>query len=161
MLRPHEQVKLLDSPYGAIVSYVDPVLKESRRHYVGFVRRLYDIGLAVVCFDPAEFVGLFFVYKKGRKGIRLILDARRTNQRFASAPSVSLLTTEGLCRAEIVGGDPEETSGTTRAFAVGDVKDAFHHMRIDDELGRWFTFPYRVTAAELGLAGHVVGGRRP
>ena len=160
MLRPDEQVKLLDSLHGAIVSYVDPVLKNSRRHYVGFVKRLFDIKLAVVCPEPAESVGIFFVYKKGRKGIRLILDARRTNRRFASAPSVSLLTTEGLCGAEVVGGDPDEASGTTMAFAVGDIKDAFHHMRIDDDLGRWFTFPYRLTAAELGMSGHVVGGRR-
>jgi hypothetical protein len=74
--------------------------------------------------------------------------------------ALSILTTEGLCGAEVVGGDPDETSGTTMAFAVGDIKAAFHHMRINDELGRWFTFPYRLTAAELGLAGHVVGGRR-
>ena len=62
MLRPDEQVSLLDSMYGAINIYVDPVLKRSRRHYVGFVKRLFAIKLAVICLDPLEFVGIFFVY---------------------------------------------------------------------------------------------------
>ena len=120
MLRSQEQVELLDSLHGPITIYVDPVLKRSRRQYVGFCRRLYGIGLAVPCASPKEFVGIFIVYKKGRKGIRLILDARRTNRRFAAAPSVSLLTTEGLCGAELVGAELGEARHDARVARDGD-----------------------------------------
>ena len=138
MMRPVEQTDILDSLHGPIVPYVDPVLKRSRKHYVGFIKRLHRIGLAVVCLDRAEFVGVFVVYKKGKKGIRLILDAKKTNRRFAAAPSVSLLSSEGFCEAEIVG--DRDAAGCSVAFAVGYVKDAFHHLRIDDVLG-FFCIP--------------------
>ena len=114
VLRPEEQTILLDSRLGSITSYVDPVLKRSRRHYVGFVTKLHAIGLAVVCHDPAEFVGICFVHKNGKKGIRLILDARKTTRLFASPPSVSLLTTEGICSADVVGADSAREARATR-----------------------------------------------
>ena len=123
MMRPVEQTDILDSLHGPIVPYVDPVLKRSRKHYVGFMQRLHKIGLAILCLDPAEFVGVFVVYKKGKKGIRLILDARKTNRAFAAAPSVSLLSTEGLCGSEVVG--DRDAAGCGVAFAVGDIKDVF------------------------------------
>ena len=56
MMRPVEQTDILDSLHGPIVPHVDPVLKRSRKHYVGFIKRLHKIGLAVLCLDPAEFV---------------------------------------------------------------------------------------------------------
>ena len=58
MMRPEEQTRILDSLYGPITSFVDPVLKRSRRHYVCLLKRLHSIGLAVVCLEPAEFVGI-------------------------------------------------------------------------------------------------------
>ena len=64
MMRPEEQTNSLDSLYGAITSYIDPVLKRSRRHYVCLPKRLHA---AVVCLEPAEFVGIFVVYKQNRQ----------------------------------------------------------------------------------------------
>lgn len=70
-------------------------------------------------------------------------------------PSVSFLSTEGLCGAEVVG--DRDAADCSVAFAVGDIKDAFQHMRIDDVLGRFFAFSYRVTAGELGNTGSEFG----
>ena len=145
MMRPIEQTDILDSLHGPTIPYVDPVLKRSRKH-VGFIKRLHKIDLAVLCLDPTEFVGLCVVHKNGEKGIRPILDARKINRRFATAPSVSRLSTEGLCGAEVVG--DRDAAGCSVAFAVGDINDAFRHMRIDDVLGHCFTVPYRVTAGD-------------
>ena len=41
MMRPEEQTNLPDSLYGAITSYMDPVLKRLRRHFVGLLKRLH------------------------------------------------------------------------------------------------------------------------
>ena len=92
-----------------------------------------------------EVVGFFAVYKKSKKGIRLILGAQKTNRLFATPPTACRLTTESLCGAEITG----DGAPSGLASAVGDIKDALHHMKIGDDLGGFFTFHSRVTAGEL------------
>ena len=57
MLRPADESHALDPLDWPITSYVDPVLASSRRHYVGFVKRMHKCGLAVLCWEPLEFVG--------------------------------------------------------------------------------------------------------
>ena len=48
-----------------------------------------------------EQVGMFFVHKSGKNKFRLILDARRVNQRFRTPPGVALCSSESLSRIEI------------------------------------------------------------
>eukprot|EP00959_Pyramimonas_sp_CCMP1952_P094808 1983275-Pyramimonas_sp.AAC.1 len=56
--------------------------------------------------EPVEFLGAFFVWKKGRQKMRMITDARPTNQRLLPPPRVDLSTAEGLSRLEVaVDGD--------------------------------------------------------
>ena len=43
-LRPVSEVANMDTRLGPAGRYVDPVFKHSRRHYVGFVRDLFEAG---------------------------------------------------------------------------------------------------------------------
>ena len=111
-------------------------------------------GRAVL--GAAGFVGFAFVCNKGKQGIRLILDARKTNRLFATPPTVCLLTTKGLCGAEVTG----DGLLTGLALAAGDIKDALHLMNSGDDLGAWLMFPYHVSAGELGITGTCFRGKR-
>ena len=88
LLRDTGDFERLSREHGEIRSYVDPVLSNSRRHYLAFVRRMLEIGLCRPCFHMQETVGIFFVWKKGREKMRVILDARKTNRRFKPSPPV-------------------------------------------------------------------------
>ena len=96
LLRDISDVQRLIDEHGDIRPYVDPLLSSSRRHYVAFCRRMMKAGLCRPSFNMEETVGIFFVWKKGRQKMRVILDARRTNRRFLPSPPVSLMTAEGL-----------------------------------------------------------------
>ena len=47
----------------------------------------------------------------------------------------------------------QERASELAGVAV-DVKDASHHLRIGEDLGRWFCCPRPVTAGELGITVH-------
>ena len=89
LLRDTGDVQRLIEEHGDIRPYVHPLLSSSRRHYVAFCRRMFGAGLCRPSLNMEETVGIFFVWKKGRQKMRVILDARRTNRRFLPSPSVS------------------------------------------------------------------------
>lgn len=130
----------------------DRPLLTSRRLYSGFVRRLKQLHRVDFTLTPEEEVGVFFVYKKGREKMRMILDCRRSNTHFLSPPGVDLLSSEGLSRIEV-----HDPAGVEIALAMADVKDCFHRMRLDGEIRRWFCYPPG-TAKEFGLVGRVIEG---
>ena len=83
-------------------------------------------------------VGIFFVHKNNNK-VRLIIDARAVNMRFADPPSVSLLTSEGFTMIEVdldSNIDPHLAEGREALDAlglclgIGDIADAFHRFKI-------------------------------
>ena len=90
---------------------------------------------------PVE-VGIFCVAKKSGQ-LRLIIDARCSNQHFKSPPSVALATSESFSKFECPGG------GLVFISTV-DVAGCFHIMRMPPWLTRYFCLP-SLTAAELGL----------
>ena len=141
MLRPESEHVARDSELAGIRPHVDPSLLRSRRKYLAVVRRLLKSGLfrLIHAADRKEDVGIFFVAKKGKSKVRLVIDARRSNVHFASPPSVDLLTGEGLAGIEIElpAGveanlpDCESMLQSVRvSLGVSDVSDAFHRMRI-------------------------------
>ena len=89
------------------VKFVEPHwdarLKGCRRTYIRFVRALIKKGMIVILpgGSAEERVGVFFVKKSGKTSIRMILDARRVNQRFKPPPGVELCSSEGLSRIEL------------------------------------------------------------
>ena len=82
MLRPNSEVRDLEEQVGHIQTYTDPALTRNRRVYCKFIRKLDSLKLLRYTRCPGEFVGVFFVWKKGKKSIRMILDARRSNRRW-------------------------------------------------------------------------------
>ena len=95
--------------------------------------------------------------------MRVILDARRTNRRFRPSPLVSLVTSEGFADISIDGDGGSEQGqpfASQFALAIAYVQNAFHYLKIGDEYGKYFCYPYKVTAKEMGIVGHVVGGKR-
>ena len=69
-----------------------PRLRLHRPAYLRFMRYLLklEIVMAVAADSCHEQVGMFFVQKSGKSKLRLILDARRVNQRFRAPPGVAL-----------------------------------------------------------------------
>ncbi len=134
--------------------YCDKRLVGSRRVYGRFVRRLAMLGLTTFTQQPREHVGIFFVWKKGRERMRMILDCRRSNQAFVDPPGVSLLTAEGLANIEIVG---DAVDGTKIHLGGADIKDCFHRYRLNRKISVWFCLPPG-TAKEFGISGTVLDG---
>ena len=82
------QQRLEVTDHGPTVKpYMDPVLARNHGKYVGFIWDLLRRGVLQWTLRPAEFVGLFFVPKKG-SSLRLIVDARASNTHFQNPPGV-------------------------------------------------------------------------
>ena len=73
MLRSPEEVARLTEEFGPAGRHTDPRL-DCRRTYLRFIARLHKIGLVRFVLRCREQVGVFFVWKKGRERMRLILD---------------------------------------------------------------------------------------
>ena len=147
----------------------DARLKSCRRTFLRFVKALIAKDMIVpLCGGQAkERVGVFFVKKAGKISIRMILDARRVNQRFRPPPGVELCSSEGLSRVElelpqhISPESPEGRAILDEArvhLGNGDAKDAFHRFRLRPSLAACFCLG-TVRAGEVGLAGRTLGGK--
>ena len=88
-----ERVRATSTPY------MDPVLRRHPKQYKQFVLDLLGRGMLHLTLQQEE-VAAFFVKKKNGL-LRLIIDARRTNERFREPPGVQLCTSEGLSRIEV------------------------------------------------------------
>ena len=158
LMRDEGDVEQMIRDFGDITPYVDPILKSSRRHYLAFCKRMLKAGLCRPSFKMREIVGIFFVWKKGRLKMRVILDARRTNRRFKPSPPVSLLTAEGFASIGIDCDLDIDDIAADYSLAIADVQNCFHYLKIGEEYSEWFCYPYRVGAREVGLTGHIFGG---
>ena len=114
---------------------------------------------------PQESVGIFFVRKKNSK-IRMILDARRTNQWFCQPPGVALAAAETLSRIEVrvLGGVMARSTKAVRFFEESvahlatDVGNCFHRIHIGQSLAEWFCLG-PVRARDVSMNGRVVSGQ--
>ena len=155
MLRSAEERQHIQREHPIRV-YNDRRLIGSRRTYGRFVRRLAALGLVTFTLSPQEEVGVFFVWRKGRERMRMILDCRRANQAFVEPPGINLLTAEGLANIELPSDGEEPVS---IFLGAGDIKDCFHRYRLSESISRWFCYP-KGTAKEFGLTGSLLGGRQ-
>jgi len=149
-----------DVPDTLPIVYSDPALVKHRQKYARFVKDLDGRGMLDFTVQPKEMVGVFFVWKKGREKIRLILDARRANKRFRRPPHVDLVSGEGLSMVDLdISGDSswseEELLSILRTLRVSagisDVKDAFRRLRMPRWLRPYFCLP-PVRACDLGFS---------
>ena len=122
--------------------YMDVHLRRDAAQYEVFVKRLLELGIFQLTLRPAEEAACFFVKKKLNQQ-RLVIDCRRPNLRFRSAPGVSLATPEALAAVEC-------TAPSGLWLAEADVDNCFHRIRIKESLGRYFAMP-PLSAAALGV----------
>ena len=147
MLRGVSELLELRDHAPVLAPHMDPVLAKDHGKYVGFVRELFGKGVLQWTTRPAEFVGLFFVPKKDGK-IRLIVDARLSNQHFRNPPGVVMAGPEVFANLEV-------PDGSNVWCAETDIKDCFYRLRIGEDYGRYFSLP-GVTAKSFGVT-HVQG----
>ena len=142
--------------------YWDPKLRYNRKAYHSLVKKLHDIGNFQYTTQPAASVGVFFVWKSSRTKLRMITDARLANQHFKVPPSVSLLSSEGFGRIEVVLSEKAQSrlddDEAIEAFmGISDVRDCFHRMRVPVWLSRYFAWE-PVPAKVVGLSGSIIDG---
>ena len=151
-----------------IEPYLDPKLKYHQKEYQRLARKLFDIGMVDWTVAPRCRIGLFCVLKSDGKSLRLIVDARRTNEVFDDPSGVDLLTAEGFSRGEVVlpaGMAPrsqeavEYLSRLRLVVGTSDVANCFHCLKLRPEMSAYFGLP-AVPAHVFGLEGSIVGGRR-
>ena len=160
MLGPIENA---DEGRSAVVPYWDPKLRFNKKEYNKLVQRLHEIGYFNYTLNPSCMVGIFFVWKSSRTKLRLITDARCSNQKFLEAPGVNLMTSEGMGRIELeidedLAGDGNALDGVSIHLGLSDVKDCFHRLRVPLWLSKFFCWA-AVPAKVVGLAGTELEGR--
>ena len=123
----------------------DKALKRNPKLHHSFVRDVKSRGMLSATLSPLEHVGFYFVHKS-KGGLRLVLDARRSNANFLHPPGVRLLSSEGFGRIEIalpdgVDVDSEAAVELRNTFSIAiaktDVRDCFHRFRMLLSLSRF------------------------
>ena len=111
--------------------YSDPSLR-SRKKRQALVKALDRAGLLGFSQQDGVRVGIFTVWKKGRKKQRVIVDARLSNAHFEEPESVSLPSAQNLSDMHVNGQEMLH-------LCASDLKDAFYTMELPKELGKFFT----------------------
>lgn len=123
--------------------YFDPLLKNSRRTYADFIRKMFDSGVIEFRRQCREQVGLFCVWKKsGRQ--RLVVDGWLTNLWFSDPEPVSLATGTSFGSIEVDDHGPIELAGV-------DMSDAFYNIELPEVLRDLFgLLPLKAIEAGVG-----------
>ncbi|CAK0881076.1 unnamed protein product [Prorocentrum cordatum] len=149
LLLPPRSFDAVAEEGGGPTLYMDPVLERDCALYIESVKSGISRGVFVPGKTRVEGVGVFFVAEDFL--IRMVLDCRRSNQRFQPSPPVSLFSAAGFA-------DLEVPLGTSLYFAGVDVQSAFYQRKLPAYLRPLFCLPV-VAAGELGvgeLDGHRV-----
>lgn len=156
----------------SVQPYWDPSLRASRRSRLDLYSKLAAGGL--LCLVPVirSRVGLFFVWKSSRKGIRLIVDAREPNAMHKTPPKTALSGGGPLSEMEIdaeqladaLGGLGELSSvrlphldAKLLEGGTADVEDGFYQFAAP-QLAEWFGMNDAVLPHEVGLRHYYDGG---
>ena len=105
----------------------DPVLGHNGRVCSDFGCSLVRSGSFTFLFKTQCQSGLFCVYKKNLS-LRLILDTRRSNQRFRVPLQFSIATVDSFSRVELLNGTLDGGGAPALHIATGGVQNAFHHI---------------------------------
>ena len=141
MLSSQEYEEVLQEE-GLAGLYTDPSLTNTQKVYGDFLKDLHKRGMIEFGRSAVIELGIFFVEKKNGK-LRMIVDARRLNQRCKKPPSVSLASGDSLANLEI---DPQ----SVLHLAQADVADCFHRMLLPQPLRCFFGLA-GIEARYLGL----------
>ena len=137
-----DEARIARGRSGVDKAYSDPRLRDPKV-YRGFVKRLIGADLIEMSVEtPKERVEVFFVGKKDGR-LRMVVDCRLSNTHFKPPDKVTLCTAEALSRIEI-------EQGTELVVCTADLKDAFYHFSLPEELRPYFGMR-SLLAGELGL----------
>ena len=119
MLRSSDDPVVCEAP---VVPYIDPVLKNNKGEYAGFLSELAKRNMIGFRADSEyeSMLGIFFVKKKSGQ-LRLIFDTRKLNKLFIDPPSTDLPSAEAFTRLEM----PEDQQFYV---ASGDLANAFYTL---------------------------------
>ena len=143
-VRSQSEFDELTRECGRPTVYGDPVFKRDRSQYLQFVADGVKRGAFSFGKKRRESVEVFFVAKKDGT-LRLIVDCRRSNQRFKPPPGVKLFSAAGF-------GEVRCETGRPLFFAEVDVRHAFYQHGLPGWLREYVCLP-GVTGAELKSIG--------
>ena len=118
----------LDTPYS------DPALVRRPRVYAAFVADLMSRGLVSLYDETPATVGTFFVWKKGKEKLRMILDTRIANTSFVEPWHCSLPTAASWSQLEV------PVDGRLLLSQM-DVDNAFYRIRCPPGMNEHFVMP--------------------
>jgi hypothetical protein len=144
LLRSRDEYCLTVETEGRIVPYMCPSLK-NRKLFMDFLRQLTEGGMLTAVDHVLERVTPFFVTKKGDR-IRLVLDARASNQHFVPPKQADMGSATAL--SNLVVGASDDLFA-----ACSDLKDCFYSMVLPAWLCPFFCLPdiSRAEAISVGL----------
>ena len=90
------------------------------------------VALSRFCSTPNVDLDLFVFFSN--LPLRLIVDARLSNQHFKVPPKYTMATGDAFSRVELLMERSDESAALALHIASGDVQNAFHHMAISDWL---------------------------
>jgi hypothetical protein len=151
LLRSRDEYCLTVETEGRIVPYMCPSLK-NRKLYMDFLFQLTEGGMLTCVDHVLERVTPFFVTKKGDR-IRLVLDARASNQHFVPPRQADMGSATALSNL-VVGANDDLYA------ACSDLKDCFYSMVLPSWLRPFFCLP-DISRAEAISVGLDVSGIHP
>eukprot|EP00435_Cladocopium_sp_Y103_P009768 s2772_g2.t1 len=150
MVRNYEKSILAEPPLdaGSFSLYWDPSLRFNRALRLDFILRLFKAGLMTLRPVAKSFVSAFFLKKKDKAAIRMVIDCRATNQLHTDPPVTRLAS--GRCYADL---DLSEAGQAPLAYGrEADVADCFYRFGLP-ELSHYFAFDHALTAGEWEAFG--------
>ena len=133
LLSPDEWEAVLETQ-PPIAPYMDETLRKNSKKYIEFVHDLYTANVIDFTDVPKDIVTPFFVGKRGKRKIRLVLDCRVPNRRFRRSPQASMGSGATWSRVSLE---------RSESFYIGqsDIQDCFYNMELETELGLFFSLP--------------------
>ncbi|CAK0903559.1 unnamed protein product, partial [Prorocentrum cordatum] len=173
LVRSQPEIDAWNEKHPTFRPYWDPHLRQDRAARLDLYHKLYSKGLLGFQTRVKAKVGIFFVWKSSRRGIRLIVDARMPNGHHRLPPKTRLGGASALSRldgwldqdelASLAQGCGPIAEIPNLSVCVGDVEDAFYQFSVES-MAEWFGLDDPVRCSEFGLSqifDNDLGGLRP
>ena len=161
LVRSPEEIDAWMAEHGNFQPYWDETLRADRGARLDLYRKLASKSLLGFRKRIRTKVGIFFVWKSERRGIRLIIDARMPNGCHRRPPKTKLGGAAGLSEIDAVL-DPDDVELATDGYGgavelpaklfgdTADVSDAFYQFSVWP-LAEWFGLDDPVLAKEFDV----------
>ncbi|CAK0853768.1 unnamed protein product, partial [Prorocentrum cordatum] len=161
LVRSQPEIDAWNEEHPTFRPYWDPHLRQDRSARLDLYRKLYDKGLLGFRTRIKAKVGIFFVWKSSRRGIRLIADAQMPSGHHRLPPKTRLGGAGALSQldgwldqdelASLAQGCGPIAEVPNLSVCVGDVEDAFYQFSVES-MAEWFGLDDPVRCSEFGLS---------